>query len=110
MFNATTVQALPGVIGTVLGDSSGTLMKSLEDPDGETTAAVSAFAASHFTNAGLSLGLGEVDRVTIGGGSLTAILRVAGDVVLTVRVEASRPATVIEKKLDTMVSAEGDEQ
>jgi len=101
-FNA--VSKIPGVIAAVLGDSNGTLMEWSGSVDGESSAAVQAFAVRGLSNAGTHIGVGALERISIVGPSSACVIMAARDAILGVYGDPSKPVAGLEQRLKELLN------
>jgi hypothetical protein len=100
MFNFAAAMALPDVRSAVHGDTSGAHMESINEPDGESIAAVAGFTIGKLVETGGHLGLGSIQRVSSSSKTRAFALFVYGESVVTVHVDHTKPIGPIEKKID----------
>jgi|CZKU01.1.fsa_nt_gi hypothetical protein len=98
------VSKIPGIVAAILSDESGNLLESVGNIDGESAAAVNAFARESFGKAGDILGLGSLDRVVIASPTRSAIVAVRPGYVMSVFADAGKPFSTVEKKLTEILS------
>jgi predicted regulator of Ras-like GTPase activity (Roadblock/LC7/MglB family) len=102
------VTSLPEVKGVVLGDLEGTFHDAVNEDDGESIAAVMGFICANVLQAGESLGLGTLHRVSLSGPTHASVALVQGRSVITAAVEPARSLAAVEKVLDsTLLTKEG---
>ena len=95
------VTSLPEVKGVVLGDLEGTFHDAVNEDDGESIAAVMGFVCATVVQAGESLGLGALQRVSLSGPTRASVLLVQGNSVISAAVEPARALGAVEKALDS---------
>jgi hypothetical protein len=100
MPNLSLLAKLPEIKSAVLADKSGVFIDSLNEPDGETTAAVVGFISTLLGEAGDQLGLGTLRGVACTSVERASVIRIEGDAVLTAFVDPKVPVATVEKKLD----------
>jgi hypothetical protein len=98
------IAKLPDVIGAVLSDHSGTLLDWSGMVDGETAGAVHAFTARGFTQAGDTLGIGSLQRMSIVGPSKTCVIALQSDTILGLYGEPNKPVGLVERRLQDALS------
>ena len=103
MTNLQLLAKLPEIKSAVLADKSGVYIDSLNEPDGETTAAVAGFISNLLSEAGDQLGLGALRRVACTAVQRASLIRIEGDSVLTAFVDTKVAIAVVEKKLDAVL-------
>ncbi len=103
MRNFELVASCPEVIGAVVSNPVGALLQSAGDVDGETIGAVLSYSTQVLTQAGESMGLGDLGRVVVAGGKRTCIVTVRHDEVLGVYLDSSRPLASFERKMDELL-------
>jgi predicted regulator of Ras-like GTPase activity (Roadblock/LC7/MglB family) len=103
MKNFQLVASCPEVIGAVVSDAEGALVEFSGDIDAESTGAVMTYAAQALAKAGEHLGLGILTRAVVSGPRRACVITTAGDVVLGVYVDATKPVSAFEKKLDDLL-------
>jgi predicted regulator of Ras-like GTPase activity (Roadblock/LC7/MglB family) len=99
MKNLSVITRLPEVVGAVVSDPGGAVIEWTENLDGESTAAVHAFAIQSLSRAGESLGLGPIQQMVISAKRSTCLVFPRGDVVLGIYVDPNKPLSMVEKKL-----------
>ncbi len=104
MTNLAMIGKLPEVKSAVLADRSGVFLDALNEPDGETTAAVVGFIATLMGEAGEQLGLGNMQGIQCSGPGRTSLIRLDGDRVLTAYVDPKVSIAAVEKKLDGVLN------
>lgn len=95
------IAKLPDVKSAVLGDLGGAFLDAIQEPDGETVAAVMGFVATHLVEAGAQLGLGGLRTVSVAGPVRGCLVAVRDRSVLTATVEPSRSLGAVEKAVET---------
>ncbi len=95
------IAKLPDVKSVVLGDLGGAFLEAIQEPDGETVAAVMGFVATHLVEAGGQLGLGALRTVSVAGPARGCLVAVRAGSVLTATVEPSRSLGAVEKAVET---------
>jgi len=87
----------------VAGDLEGALVEVVGEAEGETIAAVAAFALSQMNAAGEVLGLGAARRITFAGKGALLIVSLVDRTTVAAYAEPSTPAAGLEKKLDAVL-------
>jgi predicted regulator of Ras-like GTPase activity (Roadblock/LC7/MglB family) len=90
----------PEIRRAVAGDRSGSVLDSVGEPDAEGFAAVTGSIAEQLTQAGESLGLGELRWVSVEGEKQASIIAIDEHVVVAGRLDAPRSLAAIQKALD----------
>ncbi|HET9954078.1 MAG TPA: roadblock/LC7 domain-containing protein [Polyangiaceae bacterium] len=103
MLDLNTIAALPEVIGVALSDSSGALLETTGEIDGEACGAVHSFSVMAFTQAGEALGLGEFQRASVTGPQKACLIAVQEGAVLGIYVDPGKQFSVVEKKLQNIL-------
>lgn len=98
------ISKIPGVIATVVGDQDGALTEWSGSVDGESSAAVHAFAVRGLAQAGDQVGLGELHRLSIVGPSSACVIVVARDSILGVYGDPSKPVTGLERRIQELLN------
>jgi predicted regulator of Ras-like GTPase activity (Roadblock/LC7/MglB family) len=96
----TQMARLPEVSGWVLSEASGALVESGGDIDAEATGAVVALVLRALADIGQNLGIGSLRRASLTGSGWSSVWAVHDQEVLGVYVDASKPLSAFEKKLD----------
>jgi len=96
----TQVGKLPEVIAVVLSDTSGALIESSGEIDGETAGAINAVAVQSLCNIGEQLGMGALCRASLIGPGLALVLATDEQEVVGLYIDPGRPLGAFEKKLD----------
>lgn len=86
---------------SVVGDFMGALLESLGESDGESVAAVMGFTANNFGQAGETLGLGALQRVSVSGKKNSCIVTILDNMIVTAYFDPTIAVATIEKKIDT---------
>jgi predicted regulator of Ras-like GTPase activity (Roadblock/LC7/MglB family) len=98
------ISKIPGVIAAVVGDSDGALVEWSGSVDGESSAAVHAFAVRGFAQAGEQVGLGELQRMSIVGPSSACVIAVTRDSLVGVYGDPSKPVAGLERRLQEILN------
>jgi predicted regulator of Ras-like GTPase activity (Roadblock/LC7/MglB family) len=93
---------LPGVTGAVRSDLQGTLLEQAREPNAEAVAAVMGFVASALSEAGETLGLGSLARLSLVGRGRSCVLVARPGALLSAFVEPPQLAGAVEKSLDSL--------
>jgi hypothetical protein len=99
MSDLAVIANLPGVASAVLGDLAGGFHDAVEEPDGETVAAVMGFLSTSVIQGGEQLGLGALRRLSVAGATRAHVVVVDGSSVLTACV-APLALAAVEATLD----------
>ena len=97
------VARLPGVSGAIRSDLEGTLLERAREPDGEAVAAVMGFVATALLEAGETLGLGALERLSVAGSRRSCLVLVRAGTLITASVEPPQLAGALEKSVDSLV-------
>ena len=97
------VSGIPEIMSAVVGDMSGAVTDVAGDPEGETTAAISGFAATSLTEVGEALGLGSLEGFSVAGKDIAVVVTVMGGMLITTRVDPAKPLAAVEKKLASVL-------
>jgi predicted regulator of Ras-like GTPase activity (Roadblock/LC7/MglB family) len=98
------VTSLPEVKGVVLGDLEGVFHDAVNEDDGESIAAVMGFVCAAVLQAGETLGLGTLHRLSLSGPSRASVVLVDGQQVISAAVEPPKALAAVEKALDSSLS------
>jgi predicted regulator of Ras-like GTPase activity (Roadblock/LC7/MglB family) len=107
MKNFDLIAKFPEILGAALSDTSGALLESFGDMDGEVTGAVHSYIASSLTQAGDALGIGPFQRGTLASPTGSCLIFVQDDTVLGAYVGPNKPASAVEKKISDTLSKAG---
>jgi predicted regulator of Ras-like GTPase activity (Roadblock/LC7/MglB family) len=103
MKNFQLVAKCPEVLGAVVGDAEGALIESSGDLDAESAAAVLSYATESLRELGERLGLGAFGRAVVTSPSKSCVVSARQDGILGVFVDATKPVTAFEKKMDELL-------
>ena len=107
MKNFSLIAKIPEVLGAALSDSSGSLIESVGDMDGEVAGAIHAYIARALIQAGQLLGLGAFEQGTMAAPAGACLIFVYESSVLGVNVNPHKPVNVVEKKIsDTLFKSD----
>jgi predicted regulator of Ras-like GTPase activity (Roadblock/LC7/MglB family) len=107
MADWTLITSIPEIKSAVMGDLNGGFLDAVNEPEGETVAAVMGFVSSTVFGAGESLGLGPLRRVSLTSATKAVVLLVHGTSVISAAVEPARALGEVEKRLDAILQAGG---
>jgi predicted regulator of Ras-like GTPase activity (Roadblock/LC7/MglB family) len=103
MKNFPLIAKCPEVIGAVLSDPQGALLQASGDIEAESVGAVLTYTSQSLARAGEHLGLGALSRAVVTGPGKTCFIVVRAEGVLGVYVDATKPASAFEKKLEELL-------
>jgi hypothetical protein len=106
MSDLASITSLPEVHSAVLGDLAGGFHDAVNEPDGESVAAVMGFVSSTVVEAGEQLGLGPLHRISISGEAAASLVLVDGDLVIAASVVPAKALAAVEQAL----TESGEEQ
>jgi hypothetical protein len=104
MKNFNLIAKFPEVLGAALSDTSGALIDSVGQMDGEVAGAIHSYIVRSLVQAGEALGLGSFERGTMAAPAGTCLIYLQEGAVLGVNVSPNKPANVIEKKISDTLS------
>ena len=99
----TQIAKFPEVTALVVTDEAGALLESSGDVDGEALGAVHAVTTHALVRCGNALGLGQLVRITITGPRRACLIGIYDQAVLGVYVDPTKPMSMFETKLDTVL-------
>lgn len=99
MKNFGIVTKFPEVLGAALTDGSGVVLECSGRMDGEAVGAVHAFTARYLAQAGETLGLSTLERLSLVGNKSVYVIAVHENSVLGAEIDPSKPLATIEKKI-----------
>jgi predicted regulator of Ras-like GTPase activity (Roadblock/LC7/MglB family) len=97
----TQIAKFPEVTALVLTDDAGSLLEATGEIDAEALGAVHVVATQAIARCGNTLGLGPLQRVTIGAPRRACVIAICDQEVLGVYIDPTKPIGAFEKKLDT---------
>lgn len=100
---AKTLGKFPEVTAYVVTDDAGSLLDASGDVDAEALGAVHVVALHALDRCGASLGLGDLDRLTITAAKRAVVVTSQDEDVLGVYLDPQKPLGAFEKKLETVL-------
>jgi hypothetical protein len=101
--NFSLIARIPEVTGAALTDTSGALIDSAGQMDGEAAGAIHCYVALALSRAGEALGLGAFERSTMAASARQCLIFLHEGSVLGVNINPNKSASSIEKKIcDTL--------
>lgn len=96
---------LPEVKDSLICDRSGTLLEHSNMEDAESISAVMGYLVSMMEQAGESLGLSDVSKISLSGPNVSCFIFAESNILRTVYLEPTSSRQEFEKKVDAMKRA-----